>query len=186
MATLVPRYTAAEIRRFPDDRVRYEVIRGDLFVTPAPGTSHQRAIVELVVRLHSYLTTHRLGEALAAPFEVQFAADSAVQPDVIALLDRDKPRLTRKRLYGSPPPALVIEIVSHSSRRTDRLQKRQLYQDAGVPEYWIVDVDQRQVERWQLGNNRAEIVTGRLVWQPDPALHPLEIDLPALFDIINR
>jgi Uma2 family endonuclease len=184
MATLVPRYTAAEIRRFPDDRVRYEVIRGELFVTPAPRRPHQRAVLELAMQLQQYVRAHRVGEVLPAPFEVELATDSAVQPDVLVLLDRDQPQLTEERLYG--PPALVVEIVSHSSRRTDRLQKRELYRDYRVPEYWIVDVDQRQVERWQLGNNRAEIVTGKLVWQPDPALHPLEIDLPALFDIINR
>jgi Uma2 family endonuclease len=138
MAALVPRYTAAEIRRFPDDRLRYEVIRGELFVTPAPGTAHQRAVRELSVRLHAYLAAYRLGEVLAGPFEVEFARDTAVQPDVIVILAAHQERLTRKRLHGAP--ALAIEIVSYSSKRTDRLQKRQLYQDEGVSEYWIVDV----------------------------------------------
>ena len=55
MATLVPRYTVHEVRRFPDDRLRYEVIRGELFVTPAPGTRHQRAVLELARRLQDYL-----------------------------------------------------------------------------------------------------------------------------------
>jgi Uma2 family endonuclease len=186
MATLVPRYTAAEIRRFPDDRVRYEVIRGELFVTPAPGTPHQRAVMEFAARLHGYLTTHRLGEALAAPFEVEFTADSAVQPDLIALLDADQPHLTRKRLYGAPPPALVIEIVSHSSRRTDRIQKRQLYQEAGVPEYWIVDIDDRRVERWQPQDLEPAVFSDVIDWHPVPTVPPLRIDLTRLFEIVAR
>jgi len=184
MATLVPRYTAAEVRTFPDDRVRYEVIRGELFVTPAPRRPHQRAVIEFAIRLHQYVTSHQLGETLPAPFEVEFAEDSAVQPDVLVLLDRDAPRITEERLYG--PPALVIEIVSHSSRRTDRLQKRDLYQDFSVPEYWIVDLDQRRVERWQPQSSSAEIITGTLAWRPDPTIPPLEIDLPSLFTTVNR
>ncbi len=184
MATQVPRYTAVEVRAFPDDRVRYEVIRGELFVTPAPRTRHQRAVREFLMRLHDYVTTHNLGEALPAPFEVEFAADSAVQPDVLVLLRHDRPRLTDERFYG--PPTLVVEIVSHSSRRTDRLQKRELYQDFGVPEYWIVDIEQRRVERWQPGSTAPGIATDTLVWQPDSAVAPLEIDLPAIFKTVNR
>src|SRR2546425_6112284 len=67
MSTLVPHYTAEEVRGFPDDRLRYEVIRGELFVTPTPGTAHQRAVLELARRLQGYLETHAIGEALPAP-----------------------------------------------------------------------------------------------------------------------
>lgn len=91
MPTLVPPYTAAEIRRFPDDRLRY-------------------------------LAAHSLGEALPAPFEVEFAEDTAVQPDVLVILEAQRERLTPERLLG--PPAVAIEIISFSSKRTDRLQKR--------------------------------------------------------------
>jgi Uma2 family endonuclease len=183
MALLVPRYTAAEVRRFPNDGLRYEVIRGELFVTPAPGTAHQRAVVEFTVRLHAYLTAHQLGEVLPAPFEVEFARDSAVQPDAIVILEAQRPRLSRKRLGG--PPAVAIEIVSYSSKRTDRLQKRQLYQEQGVSEYWIVDLDRRQVERWRPGDTAPEILTVRLQWQPAPEVPPFAMDLPQLFATAN-
>ena len=183
MATLVPRYTAAEVRRFPDDRLRYEVIRGELFVTPGPGNPHQRAVVEFIVRLHAYLKEHQLGEVLPGPFEVEFARDTAVQPDAIVILEAQRPRLTKKRLHG--PPALAIEIISYSSKRTDRLQKRQLYQEEGVPEYWIVDLDQRHVERWRPGDAAPEIVSGSLLWHAAPALPRLEFDLPSIFRAAN-
>ena len=94
---LVPRYTAEEVRRFPDDRLRYEVIRGDLVVTPAPGTAHQRAVLELARRLQEYLKTHVIGEALPAPFEVEFTEDSAVQPDILVILDSQRDGL---QLHG--------------------------------------------------------------------------------------
>ncbi len=184
MPLAVPHYTAEEIRRFPDDRLRYEVIRGELFVTPAPGTRHQRAVRDLCSTLQSYLAAHGLGEALPAPFEVEFTEDSAVQPDVIVLLEPQQGRLTAKRLYG--PPALVIEIVSYSSKRTDRLQKRRLYQEEGVPEYWVVDLDARHVERWRPGDRAPDVVTGDLVWQPDARTPPLTIDLLGLFAQVWR
>jgi len=184
MPALVPHYTAEEVRRFPDDRLRYEVVRGELFVTPAPGTPHQRAVRELSATLQSYLAAHDLGEALPAPFEVEFTEDSAVQPDVIAILAPQQSRLTTKRLYG--PPALVIEIVSYSSKRTDRLQKRQLYQEEGVPEYWVVDLEQRHVERWRPGDTAPDVVSGELVWHPDARTPPLTLELPRLFALVMR
>jgi len=184
MAAQLPHYTAAEVRRFPDDRLRYEVIRGELFVSPAPGTPHQRAVIELSVLLHTYVTANELGEALPGPYEVQFARDTAVQPDVIVILEPQRARLSRKRLTG--PPALAVEIISYSSKRTDRLQKRQLYQEEQVPEYWIVDLEQRHVERWRPGDTDPEVITHRLVWRPSRSAKPLELDLDALFDRANE
>ena len=184
MSAIVPRYTAEEIRRFPDDRVRYEVIRGDLFVTPAPGTAHQRAVLELAGRLQGYLETHSIGEALPAPFEVEFTEDSAVQPDVIVLLESQHRRLTAERLYG--PPALVIEIVSYSSKRTDRLEKRELYLAEGVPEYWVVDIEERRVERWRPGHGQPDLLVAQLEWQPRPDITPLRLDLPEFFAKLAR
>jgi Uma2 family endonuclease len=183
MAAPVPRYTAEEVRRFPDDRLRYEVIRGELFVTPAPETPHQRAVVQLTVQLHVYLATHRLGEVLPGPFEVEFTEDSAVQPDGIVILQAQHSRLSRKRLNG--PPALAIEIVSYSSKRTDRLQKRLLYQEEGVNEYWIVDLDQRQIERWGPADTAPEILTEHLTWQPATEMPAFHLDLPSLFATTN-
>jgi len=182
MPLAVPRYTAEEVRHFPDDRLRYEVIRGELFVTPAPGRPHQRAVRELCTALHTYVVAHGLGEALPAPFEVEFTEDSAVQPDVLVILERQQGRLTAARLYGAP--ALAIEVVSYASRRTDRLQKRQLYQEEGVPEYWIVDTDARHVERWRPGATTPEVVTRALVWQPVESVPPLSIDLAQLFQVV--
>jgi Uma2 family endonuclease len=184
MPDVVPRYTAAEVRTFPDQRVRYEVIRGELFVTPAPGWRHQQAVVELVALLREYLERTGLGRVAVAPFEVELTPDSAVQPDVLVLLADRQAQLTPARLLG--PPSLVVEVVSYSSKRTDRLHKRLLYQEEGVPEYWIVDVDARRVERWTAAAAAAVVLTDRLVWHPDPAAAALEIDLVALFARVWR
>ena len=184
MPVQVPRYTAEEVRRFPDDRLRYEVIHGELFVTPAPGTAHQRAVLELGRRLQEYLLNHRIGEALVAPYEVEFAEDTAVQPDVLVILDDRAHQLTAERLIG--PPSLAIEVVSYSSKRTDRLQKRSLYVEEGVEEYWIVDPGERRVERWRAGATEPQVLTDRLEWAPRAGVPALVIDLSALFRTISR
>src|SRR5205807_4732089 len=131
---------------------------------------------------HAHRPGHNLGEALPAPFEVEFTEDSAVQPDVLVTLEPQREQIPPERLYG--PPALVIEVVSYSRRRTDRLQKRRLYQEEGVPEYWIVDTDARHVERWRPGATSPEILTRALSWQPVASLQPLSMDLESLFRVV--
>jgi Uma2 family endonuclease len=184
MATLVPRYTAEEVRNFPDDGLRYEVIRGELFVSPAPGTPHQRAVGELFLLLHPYVDRHGLGEVILSPFEVEFAEDTAVQPDLLVVPPERASRLKEERLYGAP--SLAIEIISYSSKRTDRLQKRDLYLTEDVDEYWIMDPGLRRVERWPKGATEPQLITDRLVWQPRPGVPPLSIDLKALFERLWR
>jgi Uma2 family endonuclease len=184
MPALVPRYTAEEVRQFPDDRLRYEVIRGELFVSPAPGTAHQRAVIELARRLQDYVERHQLGEVLPGPYEVEFTEDTAVQPDVLVILNDRAGQLTRKRFLG--PPSLVIEVISYSSKRTDRLQKRALYMEDGVDEYWVLDPDQRRLERWRPGAAGPELLADRISWSPVPGVPPFELDLADLFRKIWR
>ena len=184
MAAIVPRYTAEEVRAFPDHRVRYEVIRGELFVTPAPGLQHQRTVLALARLLLDYLERTGLGEVVMAPFEVELTEDSAVQPDVLVILADQASRLTPKRLMGAP--SLAVEVISYTSKRTDRLQKRQLYQEERVPEYWVVDPELRRVERWRPGDVSPEVLTERLMWRPGAEAPALEIDLVALFERVWR
>jgi Uma2 family endonuclease len=184
MPALVPRYTAREIRGFPDDRLRYEVIRGELFVTPAPGLRHQEAVLELATQLRSFVDRNSLGRVVVAPFEVELTDDSAVQPDVLVILADRASGLTEKRLMG--PPSLAVEVISYTSKRTDRLQKRRLYQEEGVAEYWIVDPEERRVERWGPVDQQPEVLTERLVWRPAAGAPVLEIDLAALFARVWR
>ncbi len=90
---------------------------------------------------------------------------------------------------GRPPrewdeygiPLLVAEVLSPSTARHDRVTKRRLYQRTGVPTYWIVDLDARLVEVWTPGADRPVIAEDFLVWHPEPAITPLQIDLPELF-----
>ncbi len=179
MASPQTRWTAAMVRALPDDGFRHEVIDGEHFVTPAPSWTHQRAVRELAARLHAYLSEQRFGEVIFAPADIEFDEHNMVEPDlfVIPLVEGKKPRAwedVRALL-------LAVEVLSPSTERTDRLRKRRLYQRQRVPEYWIVDVDNRRVERWRAGEDVGTVLTERLVWQPELAVTPLTIHLPEYF-----
>jgi Uma2 family endonuclease len=102
-----------------------------------------------------------------------------VQPDVfvVALVDGRRPK-NWSDLRGL---LLAVEVLSPSSARADRTVKRRRFQRAGIPEYWVVDVDARLVERWRPSDERPEILTDELAWRPDATREPLRIDLPAYF-----
>jgi Uma2 family endonuclease len=176
-------WTVELVRALPDDGSRHEVIDGELFVTPAPSWTHQRAVRELLLLLVPYLKEHSLGDAIIAPADVVFGPRNMVEPDLFVV-----------PLVGGTPPArwedvgrllLAVEILSPSTRRTDRGEKRDLYQRKGVPEYWIVDVESRSVDRWRPNDTTPETLADTLGWQPDSAIPALVIDLPSYFDRVT-
>jgi Uma2 family endonuclease len=118
---------------------------------------------------------HKLGYAFVAPGDVIFSPRRGVQPDVFVTPAVDGRRPTKvDRLL------LAVEVLSPSTARADRVKKRKLFREEGVPEYWIVDLDARTVERSTPGEPRPEILVERLTWSPE-AVEPLEIDLAAYF-----
>ncbi len=136
------RYTYADLLEW-DDAVRYELYAGLPVALASPSGIHQRISGELYLQLGNYLRGKKC-RAYYAPLDVRlFEADgdhpedveTVVQPDLMVVCDPSK--VDRRGVHGAPD--LVIEIVSDSSRRLDRLTKRNLYQRAGVREYWIVD-----------------------------------------------
>ena len=180
MPLTAERWTAEMVRALPDDGNRYEVVHGELLVTPAPNALHQRAILGILVRLWDYLKGGALGEVLASPADISWAPDWLVQPD--AFVAPLRPDGRKIKLWPEITSLLLaVEVLSPSTARADRQVKRRLYQEVRVGEYWIVDLDARVVERWRPGDDRPEIVTGTLTWQPDPQTPPLAVDLPALF-----
>jgi Uma2 family endonuclease len=172
-------WTVEMVRALPDDGKRYEVIDGELFVTPAPTLQHQRAAFTLGVLLRSYVATHALGDVLLAPADVLTTEHVTVQPDVFVapLIEGRKPQSWED--VGSL--LLAVEVLSPSTARADRHVKRRLYQRERVPEYWIVDLSARLIERWRPEDERPEILAEQLDWQPDPSHPPVVIDPPAFF-----
>ena len=172
-------WTADDLQALPEDGNRYEVIDGELFVSPSPTWRHQEAVYQLHRRLAHYLDGQRVGHAFSAPADVTFSPRRAVQPDVfvVPLVNGRRPEAFREvqRLL------VAAEVLSPSTARTDRVNKRDLFRDERVDQYWIVDLDARTFERSTPDEPRPEILAERLVWFPDGATEPFDVDLVAYF-----
>ncbi len=137
---------------FPDDGKRHELIDGEHYVTPAPLTKHQRVSVNLVSAIHHHCHQTKQGQVFSAPTDVIFTETDVVQPDVVFLAkDRDH-LITRENIQGAPD--LIVEILSNSTRRRDERLKRNLYEQHGVKEYWIVDPELDSVKLYRLQEDR--------------------------------
>ncbi len=173
------RWTAEMVRALPDDGNRYEVVDGELLVTPAPTRLHQRAALEFVRVLSDYARSVGFGEALMSPADIELDPHGMVQPDVF--VDGLVAGRPANEWNVGAPLLLAVEVLSPATARADRTIKRRRFQRAGVPEYWIVDLDARVVERWRPGDERPEVLGETIEWRPAPAADPLSIALPPLF-----
>ena len=177
------RWTAREVRQLIEDSPlstpRYELVDGELLVTPSPPYRHQETVALLLVALRLYLEREPIGNALTSPSDIELEPEDVRQPDVFVL-----PLDERQRLQTTGFPAykllVAIEVLSPSSGRHDRVRKRPGYQ-RHVSQYWIVDTDARLIERWLPGEDRPEILTVQLEWAPVGARTPFVLDLPDFF-----
>jgi Uma2 family endonuclease len=177
------RYTVAEVLAFPADGNRYEVVHGELLVTPAPRALHQCVAGQLYRRLADYLDgLGWLAAVWYSPADITWDDETAVQPDVFVVPPEDVSAdwRTYKHLL------LAVEVLSPSSTRGDRVVKRRLYQAQRVGTYWIVDADRRLVEVWHPDDEAPEIVMDVLRWQVVPEAPVLEISLQDVFEVLPR
>ncbi|MGE0554854.1 MAG: Uma2 family endonuclease [Gemmatimonadales bacterium] len=179
MASQVRRWTRAEVLALPDDGMRYELIDGELLVTPSPAGPHQRAVMALYDRVSAYVRAHRLGYTCVAPADLDLRGEQVAQPDlfVVPLVEDREP--VEWPEFGIP--MLIAEVLSPSTARYDRITKRRRYQRSGVGLYWIVDLDARLVECWRPDDERPQIAAEQLSWQPRREVAELTVDLPRLF-----
>ena len=173
-------WTAEMALALPADGNRYEVLEGELFVTPAPSLVHQSVLGALHRMLYDFVRENHVGALLTSPADIVFAPDRLVQPDLFVAppVEGQRPD-SWKAIHAL---VLAIEVLSPSTAFADRNRKRRIYMSAPVDEYWIVDLDARVVERWMNGTDRAEVLTESLIWHPRDAAAPITIDLVALFE----
>ncbi len=173
-------WTVAMVRAFPSDGNRYEVIDGELVVTPSPTWDHQGVVAELLLRLRPWTERCGVGVTHLSPADLELEPDGLVQPDLFVVpsnADGTKPR----EWHEVTRLVLAVEVLSPSSARDDRTRKRMLFARVGVPEYWIVNPVDRVIERWRPADALPELCNRTLVWLPLGATEPLELDVPALF-----
>jgi len=142
--------TIANLEAMPDDGNRYEIIEGELFVSRAPGLTHQIVSDNIVFLVRNYLELNPIGVVVSTPGLI-LSDYSGVIPDIVFFSDKTREKIVSgERLISAPD--LLIEILSAGSEniRRDRVAKRQLYAKHAVPEYWLVDRAQRVVEIYLL------------------------------------
>jgi Uma2 family endonuclease len=165
--------TIEELLALPDDGMRHELLDGEHVVTPAPALLHQRVLGELYVELRQAVVEHAALELFLSPADVRLGPRTLVQPDLFIIGSDPEQRPREWTEVGIP--LLAVEVLSPSTAARDRGKKRRLYLDAGVEEYWIVDLDARLVERWRQGDERPEMVDGLLEWSVSGASGSLEV-----------
>ena len=173
MALKVHRWTRADLVSLPDDGNRYEVLDGKLFVTPLPSPLHQWIAFRLMHLIEPYVARHSLGTVLG-PSAVIFGPNE-LQPDVAVLpvSPRKLPR-TWKRV---PRALLVVEVLSPTTRMRDLTLKRVGYRRSGIPDYWVIDPEEREAVCWSSKSREPRIESAELTWQPRGELPPLDIRL---------
>jgi Uma2 family endonuclease len=171
-------YTAEMVRAMPDDGNRYEVVYGELLVTPAPRLWHQELIKRLSFALERYLRRVPVGVLLNAPADISWGEDVLIQPDVFVAASDEVRTLAWSAVRTL---FLVAEVLSPSTARADRFLKRLRYRDARVPLYWVVDGDERSVEVWRPSDDFPAIERERLLWHPPSAREPFALALDELF-----
>jgi Uma2 family endonuclease len=183
----VREWTYEEFSRLPDDGNRYEVIAGELYVTPAPGSIHQQVSFRLSTAFGNYCEEQGAGIAFAAPYDVVLGEGDYMEPDLIFVRREREDEVIRDHAAVAAPD-LVIEILSSSTARRDRGIKRERYAAYGVPEYWIVDTDAKHVEVYRLIGGELRAVRAERDWlhyRPTPGGPELVIDVPHLLRPAN-
>jgi Uma2 family endonuclease len=138
VARVDTRLTYDDFVLFPDDGNRHEIIDGVHYVTPSPRLRHQDLVGRLHIEIALYLRTHpNAGRVFLSPLDVVLSYYDVVEPDLLFIAGDQTGIMTEKNIQGAP--ALVVEVLSKSTRKRDAQTKRRLFERTGVREYWLVD-----------------------------------------------
>jgi Uma2 family endonuclease len=171
--------TLDEFFALPEDKSRrHELLDGVYVVSPNPSFRHQQAVLVLYHRILPALSGRPDLVLYPVGGDIVLGPRTVVEPDLFLI---PKPVTIDVHWRDVALPLLAVEVLSPGTAARDRLVKRRLYQQAGVPEYWIVDLDARLVERWRPGDERPEILSETLTWQLLEASPPFELDLAGFF-----
>lgn len=173
------RFEYSDYAEFPSDGNRYEILEGDLLMTPAPSPQHQRISKRLQRQLEAYFEDRHLGEVFNAPIDVILTHRDVVQPDLVVVTDPEQ--ISRRGIEGAPH--LVVEVLSPGSQHQDQVLKARRYAALGVPHYGIVDPEGRSLECFRAQGGAylrvAECAAQGVLQHPD--WKELQIDLDALW-----
>jgi len=176
------RLTYEDYCLLPDDGKRYEIIDGELYVTPSPVSAHQRVVTNLTYYLVEFTKRLGQGQVFVAPFDVVFSHYDVVEPDLIYISTERASVLTEKNVQGAPD--LVVEVLSESTEGRDRTTKLKLYARYGVREYWMIDPATRTAEIYRTVPQGLELAStfGAARELTSPLLPGLRLTLAKVFE----
>jgi len=178
MGMPAPLYCTAEmVRAQPGDGNKYETVHGEFLVTPAPRPLHEIVVTRLALKVGTYLERHPVG----FPFtlgEISWSDDTLVRPDLFVVELAQGRTLQWSAMKNI---LLAVEVLSPSHARQDRFTKRRLYQEAGIPLYWLVDADAEIVEVWSPEVAFPITEHEAISWHPAGAAESLVVQLAELF-----
>ena len=179
-ATTEHYWLPADLEQIPEEAGhRYECIDGMLLVTPAPRMVHAAALAHLSLLIERGLKADgHTPRVITSRADLRPEPTTVVEPDLLVLRTRAS---AKTRLDDPACAVLIAEVLSPSTAKRDRGIKRVLYQRVGVPEYWIVDLDARLIERWTPSDARAEILRERLDWKDPVSGTELVLDVEQYF-----
>ena len=177
MPNTIAAWTVPDLDRLPDDGNTYELVHGELFVTPGPSAPHQEVVEVLAEILRPYVAEHGLGRVRFPRSVVRVGTHSQVEPDLMVRPVTSRPPASWEE---APLPILVVEVTSATTKRRDRIEKRSFYRELGISDYWIVDRDRRAITLVRPDTADVECQI-ELVWHPAGATRSLTIDVGQLF-----
>jgi len=150
------RFKADDIWDMPEDGNRYEVIDGELYMSPAPAWRHQNASGTLFGYLWQHIHARRLGKLVSAPTGVVLDEENGLQPDLVYISNERSSVIVERGVEGAPD--LVVEILSPGTQGRDRGVKMRRYAASGIPHYWIVDTASQVLEAYRLGDQGYDLL----------------------------
>ena len=169
-------WTLEELHSLPDDGNKYELIWGELYVTPPPTDPHETIAARLTRILDPFVAKHRLG-FVYHPRAVFRYKGSEVEPDLMVRQRQTDPKADWDK---APTPILIVEIFSPTTRRRDQERKREFYLDSGINEYWMIDPDRRMVT--VVRRDEPDITSAVVIWTPPGASASLMVNVHEIFD----
>ena len=142
--SVITKKTVKDYIELPEGPPYYQLIEGKLIMSPGPSYSHQRTVGRVFLELSRLLEEKGLGEALISPIDVYLDEKNVFQPDIVVLLKEGKAKFEEKGILG--PPDVVVEILSLSTAYYDLIVKEEVYERAGVKEYWLLDPNRKTFE----------------------------------------
>jgi Uma2 family endonuclease len=151
-----PRRTYAQVcAELPETNQPCELWEGKIIMSPSPSFFHQKVVLRLYRHLYDWVARRELGEVITAPLDMVLSEHRVTQPDV-AFITQQRLHIIERAIMG--PADLVAEVISLGDRSRDRIEKRDLYEQYGVLEYWIIDPEARSVEVLALEHGSYQLV----------------------------